>query len=104
MLPCLTSTLNEMIALKSLAHCGALQYNFHQVLRYLPICLHSHEGEQLLCSPSWIPQLAKGQHVVKCRRAGRDGRDVALFLSNSVCQMDLLKAPWVESVNLNGIL
>lgn len=92
--------------IKSLACCGAFHtHSFSQVFRYLTACCTALEDEQLLHSfLTRLPQLARGHHMLKCRRGMRDGRVVELFVSNSTCLMDLLKAPWVESVSLNGIL
>lgn len=78
---------------------------FSRVPRYLTVMLHSHEEEQLRCSNlPRLPQLARGCHILRFRTGSGNRRVITLFVSNSTSLMDLLKAPWVESVSLNGIL
>lgn len=92
--------------IKCLLHCATpKKHYFSRVPRYLTAVLHSHEDEQLLHSSlTRLPQLARGHHTLKFRRGRRDRRVITLFMSYSTCLMDLLKAPWMESVSLNGIL
>lgn len=99
----LPSKLRETMNIESLPHCGHLISPIS--IRCPSISQPCCPAGRMSCFTLPLPDFPVWPGATTYWNAGGAGRvGDQLFMSNSICLMDLLKAPWVESVNLNGIL